>query len=98
MISETTTLFSKKDLRIEPIAQSETIPSSWYTDARVHDIETDVIFGATWQFIGHASQLEKQGDYVLGSAGTEPIITIRGKDDTVRSFYNVCRHRAGRWQ
>lgn len=32
---------------------------------------------------------------MLGTAAGNPVLIIRGKDETVRAFFNVCRHRGG---
>ena len=48
----------------------------------------------TWQFAGHVSQVAKIGDYFVFSAAGENCFCVRGDDNEVRAFYNVCRHRA----
>ncbi|HLX11459.1 MAG TPA: aromatic ring-hydroxylating dioxygenase subunit alpha [Bacteroidota bacterium] len=87
--------FATGDLRIKPIERSETVPSVWYTDPAIAEIEKDRIFGPTWQFIGHTSKVKNPGDQIIGTAAGNPILIVRGKDDVVRAFYNVCRHRGG---
>ncbi len=84
-----------EDLRIHPLERSETIPSSWYTDHRFHDLDNDVIFARSWQYIGHLSQVQNPGDQCMGSVAGNPIIVVRGQDNKLRAFYNVCRHRGG---
>ena len=36
------------DLRVEPLERAETIPSSWYTDPRFHELEKECVFARTW--------------------------------------------------
>src|SRR6266446_982846 len=65
------------------------------------------IFSKHWMLVGHQSQIEKAGDYFISEVapssdagvtglGPESLIIIRDKDDKVRGFYNVCRHRGTR--
>ncbi|HEY6191105.1 MAG TPA: SRPBCC family protein [Bacteroidota bacterium] len=86
---------SPDDFTIVPLARAETIPSSWYTDPRLFDFERESVFSRTWQLAGHAGRLAKPGDYLAGSAAGNPILLVRGKDNLLRAFYNVCRHRGG---
>src|SRR5262245_51448789 len=78
-----------------PVERSETIPSAWYTDRRFHTLDRDAIFGATWQAVGHASMVSRPGEYFLATVADNPIIVLRDKEDRIRAFYNVCRHRGG---
>lgn len=36
------------------------------------------------------------GDYFLSDTLAQPLIIIRGEDDKIRAFHNVCRHREAR--
>lgn len=82
-------------LQIVPLERSETIPSSWYTDARYHAFDQKAVFGKTWQYIGHETRLSKAGDYLSLQIAGHPVVVVRDKDGTLRGFYNVCRHRGG---
>ena len=41
------------------------------------------------------SQVAKPGDYFTTELAGEPLLFVRGTDEKLRGFYNVCRHRAG---
>jgi choline monooxygenase len=84
-----------RDLEIQPLERSQTIPSSWYTSREILNLEYEHIFRKTWQFVGRRSELPEQGSHIIATAGKEPIVVVRGKDDVIRAFYNVCRHRGG---
>ena len=77
------------------LARASTLPASWYFDPEVHRADLRRIFGRTWQFVGHAEQLAKPGDYLTAQVGEEPVLVVRGEDGVLRAFSNVCRHRAG---
>jgi phenylpropionate dioxygenase-like ring-hydroxylating dioxygenase large terminal subunit len=78
-----------------PIARATTIPSSWYFDVNHHAREVERVFKRTWQQVALASDLHRPGDYVTVDLAGEPLVLVRGRDDVLRAFYNVCRHRAG---
>ena len=73
---------------------SYTIPSSLYLDEKIYEQEKQNIFYCNWHYAGHASQLSKTGDYLTASVADESVFIVRCQDETLRGFYNVCRHRA----
>lgn len=83
------------ELRVDPLARAETIPSRWYTDAAFHELDKQAVFSRTWHGIGHVSRLQHPGDYIIGTVAENPVIIVRGQEGTLRGFYNVCRHRGG---
>lgn len=48
----------------------------------------------TWLFVTHASRFQKPGDYRTYDLAGFAFIIILGKDKQLRTFHNVCRHRA----
>ena len=77
-----------------PLAEASTIPASWYTDERVFELERRTVFGRSWQFAARVDQLEEPGDFVTTEIAGAPIVIVRGNDNVVRGFFNVCRHHA----
>jgi choline monooxygenase len=77
-----------------PLAEASTIPSAWYVDAGVADLESENVFSKTWQVIGRTDQIQKPGDFLTFTVAGEPIVAVRGTDGQLRAFYNVCRHHA----
>src|SRR5262245_33945809 len=79
----------------EPLAEASTIPASWYVDSRMLDLERRTVFSRSWQVVGRADQVREPGQYVSCELPSgEPIVVIRGSDQVLRAFYNVCRHHA----
>ena len=76
------------------LGEASTIPSSWYTDERVFELERQTVFGRSWQFGARIDQLRAPGDFVTTEIAGEPIVIVRGSDNVVRGFFNVCRHHA----
>ncbi|MEM1116528.1 MAG: SRPBCC family protein [Bacteroidota bacterium] len=86
---------SPEALRVDPLERADTIPSSWYTDARMGPIEQEAVFRPSWQVVGHVSQVPEAGDYLCATVAGEPVIAVRNAAGDLRAFYNVCRHRGG---
>ena len=77
-----------------PLERASTIPAAWYTDERVFELEQRTVFSQTWQVAARVDQLHKSGDYVATDIGDEPVVVVRGSDNQIRAFFNVCRHHA----
>ncbi len=72
------------------------LPAKLYTSPEVFDREKERIFSGAWQIVCHLSDLQETGAYQTLEILGEQIATVRGADGVVRSFHNVCRHRASR--
>ena len=70
-----------------------TLPWSWYSDPDVLRLEQERIFRRGWQYAGPAELVAEPGAYLTCRAGDVPIVVVRGRDDELRAFLNVCRHR-----
>lgn len=69
----------------------ETLPGEQYLDEAHWQLERRRIFHREWFCAGRAEGLEKRGDYRLVNVLGESILLVR--DDELRAFHNVCRHR-----
>ena len=65
-----------------------------YTDPRVFEAEMTAIFGTTWVYVGHESQIAEVGDYRTTHMGLQPVIVSRAEDGGIHVLYNRCTHRA----
>jgi choline monooxygenase len=77
-----------------PLEEAWTIPASWYTDDRIYELELETVFAVSWQYAGRLDQLIEPGKYVTADIAGEPIVIVRDSDNTLRGFFNVCRHHA----
>ncbi len=83
------------------LARSETpfvstLPGRYYYDAAIYEQEMERIFSQMWVCVGRVETLPVPGTYQLVTLGQESIIVVRGRDQQLRAFYNVCRHRGAR--
>lgn len=77
-----------------PLAEALTIPASWYLDKRIMDLERRSVFAWSWQMVGRADQVRAPGQYITCELAGEPLLIVRGSDQRLRGFFNVCRHHA----
>ncbi len=52
------------------------------------------MFGRAWLFMGHMSELAREGDVLTATVAGYPLIVVR-TGAGLKAFHNVCRHRAG---
>ncbi|MBD0372819.1 MAG: Rieske 2Fe-2S domain-containing protein [Pyrinomonadaceae bacterium] len=79
----------------ENLARAYSLPSRFYTEPSVLEEEKMKVFQRTWQLVGRTEQVKEDGQYFTATVGDEPVVVVRGMDERVRAFSNVCRHRAG---
>ena len=68
----------------------------FYTDAGVFQADLSQIWYRDWIFAASAAELPKAGSYVTLQLGAYPVVVVRGSDNVIRAFHNVCRHRGQR--
>lgn len=69
------------------------LPVEAYTSQEWFDKEQELIFGNTWQYAGFAEDLQDPGDYITVQCGHQNILVVKGRDQRLRAFHNLCRHR-----
>ncbi|MEJ1161228.1 aromatic ring-hydroxylating oxygenase subunit alpha [Prosthecomicrobium sp. N25] len=73
-----------------------TLAAPFYQAREIFDLDLDVIFSRHWIFAGVEAEVPEAGDYARLDLGANSIVIVRGDDDEVRAFHNVCRHRGAR--
>src|SRR3984893_5888973 len=77
-----------------PLDHASTIPSPWYFDLGIAELENAAVFGKSWQAVGRAEQVQEPGQFFTAGICEDPVVVLRGEDSQLRAFYNVCRHHA----
>jgi len=72
------------------------LDQEFYKDQSIFNLEKKKILFNSWIFIGHESQIPNKGDYFLYKLLEEEIIILRNKENEIKAFFNVCRHRGSR--
>ena len=69
-----------------------TLPARYYIDDDVLARERQMLRDH-WQLVGHEAQLPARGDYITARLFDSDYFVIRGDDNGLRAFANVCPHR-----
>ncbi len=64
-----------------------------WSDEGVYALEKRGIFGKSWLFLGHESQVPNAGDFVQAYMCETPVILSRGEDGALYANVNSCTHR-----
>ena len=64
-----------------------------WTDPAVYELEKRAIFGKSWLFLGHESQIREPGDFVQAFMCETPVILSRGRSGGIHANINSCSHR-----
>ena len=76
--------------------QHRSLPSWTYNSQAFFELEKQQLFLNSWQLVCHLSNIPNRGDYFTFELFNERILVLRGEDNVVRAFHNVCSHRAAR--
>lgn len=77
-----------------PLDHAWTIPASWYTNQELYQLELKNVFAHSWQMVARRDQVNEPGQYVTMDLAGDPLVIVRGQDNVLRGFFNVCRHHA----
>jgi Rieske 2Fe-2S family protein len=70
-----------------------TLPSAWYLQDDIFELERQHIFFKEWICVGREEQVPEPGDHQVLDVYGESILLVRNGEGVLRGFYNVCRHR-----
>ncbi|MFG2231246.1 aromatic ring-hydroxylating dioxygenase subunit alpha [Streptomyces sp. NPDC048723] len=73
-----------------------TLPGSYYIDPGIFALEQEHIFETMWSCVARSSELAKPGAFKTVDVGRESILVTRSRDESIRAFFNVCRHRGAK--
>jgi PAH dioxygenase large subunit len=77
-------------------ADGQGLSARAFADADVYRLEQRRVFGRSWLFVGHDSEIPNPGDFASRLMGEDPVLLVRGRDGEIRVMLNVCRHRGRR--
>ena len=77
----------------KPYRAASLLPGRAYHDPVIHDFERREWFRRDWVTVGRVEDAPGPGTYFLATVDDEALIVVRGHDEVLRAFYNVCRHR-----
>lgn len=81
------------ELNWDYLVQDDRVHRHVYTDEKVFELEMQRVFGNTWVYLAHESEIPENNDYKTTYLGTRPIIVTRDNKGKVHALLNRCTHR-----
>jgi phenylpropionate dioxygenase-like ring-hydroxylating dioxygenase large terminal subunit len=73
--------------------ESGTLSRESFASDEIFKRELERVFVPAWSYVGHTSQLAKNGDFFLSRVGLEQVIVARDQNGAIGVLLNSCRHR-----
>ena len=70
-----------------------TVARRAYVSPEIHKAEVAKIFDKVWLYIGHASELKKNGDFLTRAVGGRTLLFTRDTKGVFHALLNTCPHR-----
>ena len=86
----------ENDSRIDGLVYPGRVHRRVYTDPAIFEIEMERLFGQSWLYVGHESQVCGPGDFFCTRLGREPVVLVRHGDGDTKVLYNRCGHRGAK--
>lgn len=77
----------------DELVQDDRVHRTIYTDPNIFTLEMSHIFGGTWVYLAHESQIPNANDFITAKLGLRPLIVTRDGNGRIRALYNRCTHR-----
>ena len=81
------------DEEVRRLVRGDTVHRTLYTDPSIFDKEMVRVFGGTWTYVAHESQIPKSDDFVTTQLGIRPVIVNRDSSGKINVLLNRCTHR-----
>ena len=67
-----------------------------YISPEFYELERDRVFRRTWINVCRTDDIPERGDFFVRDLAVcnTSLLIMRGKDDVIRAFHNVCSHRS----
>lgn len=76
-----------------PVSEAQGLPNPHYIDPAVFEEEKHAVLFSSWAGLGVTADVPEAGDAVPITFLGMPLLIVRDKNETVRVFQNICRHR-----
>lgn len=76
--------------------QGSALPNVAYISEDFYRFEQQTVFRKTWVFAEFVHNLTNPGDMIPVEIAGRPVVIVKGKDNLIRAFHNVCRHRGAK--
>ena len=75
------------------VSEAQGLPNPHYVDPAVFEEEKHAVLFSSWAGLGVTADVPEAGDAVPITFLGIPLLIVRDKNETVRVFQNICRHR-----
>ncbi|WP_128639645.1 aromatic ring-hydroxylating oxygenase subunit alpha [Rhodococcus opacus] len=69
------------------------IPTRWYLDQEVHDLEVEHIWKRSWQLACREEDIPEVGDTFVYEVANMSFLIVREGTDSIKGYWNSCLHR-----
>lgn len=76
------------------LVEFDRVKTPMYEDEALFEEELERIFGQTWVWVAHTSEIPDKGSFVRSWVGRQPVIVVRDRKNEIHVMVNRCRHRA----
>jgi phenylpropionate dioxygenase-like ring-hydroxylating dioxygenase large terminal subunit len=83
----------EKYLSLDDMVQPHRVHSKLYTEKEIFEQEMIKIFGGSWVYLAHESEIPKNNDFKTVNMGKRPVIVVRDKHGNFSAMFNRCTHR-----
>ncbi|HEY0911549.1 MAG TPA: hypothetical protein VGD75_15095, partial [Bradyrhizobium sp.] len=70
----------------DELVQKDRVHHLLYTDPAIFDAEMRNVFGGTWVYLAHESQIPNPDDYITAKLGLRPLIMTRDNEGVIRAL------------
>ncbi|MEC9345430.1 MAG: Rieske 2Fe-2S domain-containing protein [Pseudomonadota bacterium] len=84
-------MYAPDDLRA--MVRPDRVHRKLYVDPDIFDLEMDRIYGRSWVFVCHESQVAKPNDFITTRIGRQPLLVTRDRGGELHVLFNRCGHR-----
>lgn len=81
-------------MNLDSLIQEGRVHRSIYIDPGIFRDEMTKVFGGTWVYLGHESEIPAPNDFKTVKLGLRPMILTRDHRGEVHALFNRCSHRA----
>lgn len=81
------------DQRASGYVEADRVHKSLYSDAEIFERELEQVFGKTWVWVAHDTEISDKGSYKTAKIGKHPVIVVRDRKKNIHVLLNRCRHR-----
>ncbi len=80
-------------ISVSELVHKDKVHKSIYTDPEIFNLEMERIWGKSWIYVGHESQVKEAGEYYSTTIGSQPVLLTRHKDGNFHVLFNRCAHK-----